>query len=743
MSRLVTWKSPRWEGAGLRAFVPRTRSSGLHALLIVLASCASAEGAPLADAGADGTGPRVQFELADGPIAFGSIPFPDDLYRDAEGVIVIGPRAGLGGQPLSAEMLADMGSLGGFSPTAPVFFYIDGPIDPATLPATPESSLGADASVFLLDIDPSSPGAYSRIPVECRWVELERRLAVRPAHGEPLAGGRKYALVVTTRVRAPDGMAIRPSEMYEAVLNADGVPSDPLQARAYAAHINALSALENVGVSRSELAALAVFTVQSVTAGLDPVVAQADLFTLAPLAIGHVATGDELTAMLGTPVPVSDGVDGIGGVAHDNIGWLLQGTASVPGLLARNAGDVGRFEIDGTGALLTKRVESLPFTLCLPVIDPLAVDTVLPLVIFQHGIGRDRSDVLPLANLLNAAGYAVLAIDAPYHGLRQPTAVDLSHHFGDQQTPDGFADGDRAASVPFFLGAVNAGGDRARLHPAYLRDALRQNVSDWLVLLRTLTQQASPLAQVSGLPPVAFATDRIGFVGIDTGAHIGAMLSTADARVDVAVLALTGGGLAEWLLDSPALSSVAADLLSELGIGPADVSHGADPPLDWPAFALWQSIVDAGDALAFAPDLRRKSRDLLMLMAPDDEWASNRTTESLARALRVPIAGPATARYVTLETIETPVVQNAMIAGELSTQALFEHAGATHSLLTHGQGELRFQSSTPPFVARPQPVAVDNPINSALTQLVFFFESWRNGSATVIDPSAQLRVPAP
>src|SRR5690606_26965277 len=46
-----------------------------------------------------------------------------------------------------------------------VFIQTTGPLDPSTFPADPAASLGAEASVFLLNVDPHSPGRGERIPL--------------------------------------------------------------------------------------------------------------------------------------------------------------------------------------------------------------------------------------------------------------------------------------------------------------------------------------------------------------------------------------------------------------------------------------------------------------------------------------------------------------------------------------------------------------------------------------------------
>src|SRR5437868_6043274 len=57
----------------------------------------------------------------------------------------------------------------GFGTSSAVYFRFDGPIDPASLPASSADSVKADASVFLVDVGPGSPTVGRRVPVRVRF----------------------------------------------------------------------------------------------------------------------------------------------------------------------------------------------------------------------------------------------------------------------------------------------------------------------------------------------------------------------------------------------------------------------------------------------------------------------------------------------------------------------------------------------------------------------------------------------
>src|SRR5690606_14624033 len=119
--------------------------------------------------------------------------------------------------------------------------------------------------------------------------------------------------------------------------------------------------------------------------------------------VDAVLEGADLDALLGTPaIADTPGLDVPGGVAHQHIGWLVQGRFSSPSLLSERAGGHGSFSRDDAGRLLVKRTDEVPFTLTLP----RGELSNLRVAIFQHGIGAERSEMLAVADVLAMAGWA-------------------------------------------------------------------------------------------------------------------------------------------------------------------------------------------------------------------------------------------------------------------------------------------------------------------------------------------------
>jgi hypothetical protein len=161
--------------------------------------------------------------------------------------------------------------------------------------------------------------------------------------------------------------------------------------------------------------------------------------------------------------------------------------------------------------------------------------TGYPTVIFAHGIGRSKEDLLVLAGTLAAAGIASVSVDALDHGVR---AVQIS--------TDAAAGCDRAgddrpcsdALAPTCAPQCYAPLLSSNL--AVTRDHLRQTALDHLALAQALGGCAEPGA--CGALQVDPA--RIGFLGQSLGALIGGVSVAVTSDISAGVLNVGG---ADWL----------------------------------------------------------------------------------------------------------------------------------------------------------------------------------------------------
>ncbi|HJL17085.1 MAG TPA: hypothetical protein RMH99_15575 [Sandaracinaceae bacterium LLY-WYZ-13_1] len=703
--------------------------------LAIVALAAGCDGEPMPDDGGRPPAVHPRFELGPDPMDFGAVPWPDDLYLGEDGRIAVGalPSEDRAEPPDYPDALRrGLAELDGFSAHAPIFFdFPSNALDPASLPASPAATLREDASVYLLDADPASPTALSRVPVRVHWNAELGQLALRPYDGHPLTPGRRYAAVVTTDVRDASGEPIGPAAGFAAIRDAETRPSDPLEAEAYDRYG---AVLANLARPRASVAALAVFTVQTaardlrdardlVWAGEVPAVRLDAVFE----------AGDPLDALLGVPEADAPGLDVEGGVQHRRIGWLVQGSFESPWLVSDEVGVHGAFRRDVEGHLEAPAADRVPFTLTLPSGDLSRV----PVVIFQHGLGSERSDALAVADALAGSGFAVLAIDLPFHGLRSSAETpDERHDYGPGSGPDGFGEveGDRAYLD--FLGVAEAEGAWPALHPVYPRDMLRQSAVDLMRVVRVVREgDWGAVRAASGLESLGFAPDPLGFVGVSVGGSVGALFVTNEPEVGAASFVASGGGLLRLVERSATFAGFFLPLLMpKVGLVPEALEPEVYPASFHPELAIVQTILDRGDAMTFAPRLAAQPRHVLMQMAEHDETMPNSATEALARAAGVPIVDAEPA-HTDLVRVEAPVSDNVELDARRVTRGLWRFAPATHGLLLRRSGVQAFEHPPAPPFTPIDPVVVSNPVAAAVEQQVFFFESWRAGAAEIARPT--------
>lgn len=713
------------------------RALAVGALATALAIAGCDEGTGRLDGGAALARIHPAFGPASGAMDFGAIPFPDDLYLNADGRVEVGrlPSEERALPEYAAAQREALLELDGFSPNASIFFYFPpDSLDPSSLPGDPNASLLDESAVFLVDADPASPDAFRRVPVRTHWDAAEGLLALRPFDGHPLVGGRRYAAVVTTGVRDDTGEPIGPGERFRAIRDALTAPEDPVDREAYDEYAPVLSSLASNGAPRDRIAGLAVFTVQTIAQDLEDARAlvwegPAPVVTLD----AAVAAGEPLDTLLGIPAVNEPGLDGLGGVAHRSIGWLIHGHFSSPWLMSATVDVHGHFDRGADGALVSEGTDEVPFTLTLPV----GAGPDVPLVIFQHGLGSERSTMLSLADALAASGFAVLAIDIPFHGGRAlgPGENDIRHNYGGGAGPDGFGDRVGLDVYMSYLGVLDSDGPFPPFHPTYIRDALRQSVVDLMSAVRIVREgDQGSIQALPGLETLSFATTPLAFVGVSLGGIVGSVFVASEPEIGAAVLNVTGGDLVRLVERSPTFSELFFPLLTpQLGLTTATLTPDYPPSLH-PELTIFQTLLDRGDSISFAPLLARRPTHLLFQMALHDETLPNSATEALARAVGAPIVD-ADPSHTDLASAASPVSENVEVDSTRFTRGLTVFDPASHGLLSRHMDEREFATPPePPFTAI-DPLPIDNPVVAAVDQAVHFLDSWRSGSTEVRAPA--------
>jgi hypothetical protein len=661
--------------------------------------------------------------------AYGQVPFPTDAVREGDRLGVIAGLEVLGGNHVEL-IAAHVAALDGFGVRPLVEFFVDGELDPASVPA--RTARFSDAA-GLVDVDPASTAHGSVIPMEWRYLPARGVLAGSPVSGEVLREGTRYAAFATTQLRAANGDAVR---------RAGELSRDLARHERWRTTAEALAELED----GDRIAGIAVFTTQRATA---PLVAAREAFAGAPaptLAFdpGVVfRTQPELDAVLGTAERATAGPraglerwgnDNPTGMAHEHVGVVATGTTTVLRFRRDDTGtdlpDDETFDLSA-GAPRMIAVEPIPVTFILPAAAPPAAG--YPVVIFGHGLGASRDQLLPLAEPLTSQGYALVGIDMAGHGSRH-TNLDVGSNVGagkpaftgDRMRRDGFGDVTGAATqLDFFEGFLNV---------AAIRDSIRQSALDLSRLVSLVKQPGLDLSALGG--SAKLDARRVAYLGDSFGTVVGTVFAAIEPDVDLYVLNVPGGGIIDLILPTSAeIGALAVPLISMI--------YRTSAPLDrWnQAVGLLQAVIDGGDPLTYAPHVLRDRlsiggrtlgpRSVVALEVVGDQVLPNTGTDALAQALQLDVLAPHLEPPAGLRSIPSPAAGN--LDGQ--TAVLVQYAPATHGAnWTSERGGLRFLPGFPregddPFPRLPAVITIPNPIYETHEQVAEILATHRAGQA--------------
>ena len=258
-----------------------------------------------------------------------------------------------------------------------------------------------------------------------------------------------------------------------------------------------------------------------------------------------------------------------------------------------------------------------------------------PVVVFQHGITTNRTLLFALAEPLNNAGYAVIAMDLPLHGITQPeidfenvTAEELAAILSDpakataifrvpgvpERTFDVDLDGDGQidASGAHFINLSNG---------LVSRDNLRQATADLITLMRTI-----PTMDLDGDGTPDFDGSRIHVIGMSLGAMVVASALSVDDTPVTASLGMPGGVLSDLLLDSFSFGPRIEAGLSAQGLVPNTSLYNN-------FIRDLQSLVDAADTISHAAEAAA-TVPIHFIVAHGDATVPNSASNRLAAEMR-------------------------------------------------------------------------------------------------------------
>jgi pimeloyl-ACP methyl ester carboxylesterase len=561
------------------------------------------------------------------------VPFPTNLLlsgtKDLTLNIPVDPQA-----PDAGPKLA-MNALDGFSTTAPWSTSFSAPIDAASLVP------GSTVRMFQVELTGVGGGVKKIVRELASPQEFVVALAPSDATGStiaivptrPLQQMTSYMAVLTSGIKNASGENVRQSLIYRLAQNTDAICSNnqstvPALPAASACALEPLRQLVNsqeaaaaaAGVAPGSIVLSWVATTQSITPtflALESVIQQSPAATthiaptgktLADLGLGLPPVADiyvgtiDLPYYLTAPTAVADAPD---------CTVTPEGPTPCPPLTDHWHAAAGAYVppfdqagLDPTSTNLTvanplpvaTSTQTVPLLLTLPNAASGKTKPAAgwPLVIFQHGITRNRTDMFAVAGTLAAQGFAVVAIDLPLHGI-----TDKANPFYVGNTPfAALGAHERTFDIDLQDNATGAAGPDGVIDPSgswftnltsllTSRDNLRQGVADLL----TLSHAVSGMHVSAG--GTDFDTAKVSFVGQSLGSIVGTTFLAIDPNVNNGVLSVPGGGIARLLEGSPTFGPRIRAGLAAAGLQQGTPAYDA-------FFVAAQTAIDSGDPINFA-----------------------------------------------------------------------------------------------------------------------------------------------
>jgi hypothetical protein len=657
--------------------------------------------------------------------AQGIFPFPNDLYFSGttDGTINIQPANGL------IPNQAGLNALDGWSTTAPIRVRFASAVNPASFSAAnirvyqvTVSNTNKAVSGFTRALafgTEYSVNVATDLGVGNTILEIQPLVPLVPSAGpalptDPVPPGTGYLVLLLNGIQMADGSAATADRDYATIkttlgaavnpANCATLPNAPMQgacgftashfAVAAATGVNPANVLLSFHFStvatRDTLRALGL-TIFNPAAPV-PAIAVAAPPGI-PLNLINPALPAFASARFGTvTVPYYSYIptaQAPGGISTDTVtlrtAWRAAGAPPAP--LADPAGEFNLTRFNPIPLLRASK--QIPLLVIVPnaVAKPA---TGWPVVIFQHGITRDRSDAFALAQAFASQGWAIASVDLPLHGItatasplyqatnEQTFNLDLIVNASGASGPDGVIDptGTHFINLPF---------------PLASRDNLRQGVVNLLALTRalpTLDLDANAATVDIDVTRMAFVGQSLGSI---TGITYGSVLPNPAVLTPRMTFSVPGGGVAALLRDSPTFGPRINAGLIALGLQPGTTLYAQ-------FMRDVQNIVDAGDPLNYVASTAAQRtiyfQQVVGLNPPPplpDQVIPNSATQRLIAAVQagvgatnfprvvpgVPRAGSGYVNFIAGDhgSLLSPTA-SAAATGEMQTETVIFTAGA-------------------------------------------------------------------
>jgi hypothetical protein len=480
-----------------------------------------------------------------------------------------------------------------------------------------------------------------------------------------------YLLVVTTGVRDAKGNPIAASDDFAHFRHGDGdvdgKDKDRLLKRYQQALKHALDedALEDLGLSRRDIAAASIFTTESATATLRSIREQ--IKSAAPPTVNfNLGSGGEKTVF---PVNTVTGLTWnvqaltVGPLVPTSLNAALGALQVFPGSVGTLA--FGKFagqhwqnagvfipQVPTRQSVPSQGSEDIFFNLFIPS-GPRPTNG-WPVAIFGHGFTDSKQGApFAVASTLAHNGIASIAINVVGHGFGPNSTLTIKQGATSVTFPEGGRGFDQDGNGQI---ASSEGSSTFVLSPQGTigsRDALQQTVADLMQLVRAI--QGGIDANGDGLQDLD--PNRIYYAGQSFGGIYGTIFLGIEPDIRAGVPNVPGGPIIDIVRLSPSFQLLLTQALSVrvpslLNAGPPIFFNDNSPLRDLPpvinnvpgAVAI-QTVEDtsrwlgqAGDPVAWAPFIRKSplpgdlAKSVIVQFARGDQTVPNPTATALIRS---------------------------------------------------------------------------------------------------------------
>ena len=508
----------------------------------------------------DTSGTTGRFDL-NVPGDFYSLPFPIDLRLDDDRHMLLDDFP----NPRNSFLLDEYITVGqrdnmGFGANSGIFFSFTGQIDPSSLPQTDPDSMGANATTFIVSIDPEASDYGVRYPFRFKYtVEKtvygpENLLVILPVQGIAMQHDQTYAAIVTTGLIDIQGQACTANETLQKV-----IAGDSSNIKANNDFVLLGDYLDDENIPTKSIVVATVFTTGN---PIERMLALRDhiyQYTLPGIQQSTLNFESEaadyyfISAQVTFPI-YQEGV----------IPYVLNG---------------GAIQFSAQGIPIVQ--DEITTRLALTIPKGAMPAGGWPLLIYSHGSGGSWRSFISknVSGWLAKKGIAIASIDAPHHGTRNPISQDSgweSFCFYNALNPESFRDNNAQAAVELM---------------AVQKQVLELQIpSDIIPASKTSSQNSTA---------ITFEQNETFFMGHSQGSTVGPLIVAVDPMIRAAYFSGAGASLMWNLLTKQEPLPIVELVRIGLLLNQAE----ADSELDQfhPALNLIQHIAALVDPSEFNP----------------------------------------------------------------------------------------------------------------------------------------------